>query len=70
LVVINDDSKKERTVSINIEDLKPILTLRAYRTSASENSADLGRVSLVGNSFTYRLPQESITTFTGAFQNP
>jgi len=43
----------------------PISSLNAYRTSTTENTESLGQISVTENSFTYTLPRESITTFTG-----
>jgi glucuronoarabinoxylan endo-1,4-beta-xylanase len=40
-----------------------ITSMTPYRTSATENLAQLGAVSVAGNSFTYKLPANSITTF-------
>ncbi|MCK4794705.1 MAG: DNRLRE domain-containing protein [Desulfobacteraceae bacterium] len=64
LVAINDDTQ-ERTVTFNINNLNPISSLNAYRTSTTENTESLGQILVTENSFTYTLPRESITTFTG-----
>ena len=47
-----------------------ITSLHAYRTSVTENTDSLGKVTVINNSLTYTLPKESITTFTGYFGEP
>ena len=69
IVVINRDTV-DKTVSFNMSNLIPILNLNAYRTSVSENSVGLGSISVKANSFTFTLPGESITTFTGQLVDP
>lgn len=64
VVAINRDTLAE-TVSFNLSNLNPISSLNVYRTSVTENSVDLGSTSVSANSFTYTLPSESVTTFTG-----
>jgi len=51
------------TAMINLDNITAT-NLNVIRTSATENSANLGQVSVNGNSFTYTLPAESVTTFT------
>lgn len=68
IVAIND-STTDKTVNFDIKSPKSISGLTAYRTSATENSIDLGKVSVMSSTFTYSLPKKSITTFTGALFN-
>ena len=63
IVVINRDTSN-KIIDFNMSNLNPISSLNVYRTSATENSVDLGSISVSANSFTYTLPSESITTFT------
>ena len=39
--------------------------LDVIRTSETENSANLGQIPVIDNSFSYTLSKESVTTFTG-----
>lgn len=64
MVAINRDTF-DKTVSFNISSFNQISSLNAYRTSASENATNIGHVSVSNNKFSYTLPKESITTFTG-----
>jgi O-glycosyl hydrolase len=52
-----------KTVRFAIQNYPSLPSLGAYRTSATENSADLGPQSLAGNAFTAVLPPQSTTTF-------
>lgn len=65
IVAINKDTQA-KTNAFNIANLNSISTLDAYRTSAMENTDNLGIVQLTNNSFSYNLPAQSITTFTGS----
>jgi glucuronoarabinoxylan endo-1,4-beta-xylanase len=40
-----------------------VASVTAYRTSSSQNGANLGAISLSGGGFTTSLPAQSITTF-------
>lgn len=64
IVVINR-AKSDKKVSFVIKGINGISELVVVRTSAFENSADLGKIMVDDNSsFIYILPKESVTTFT------
>ncbi len=69
VVVINRGTGSHST-SFNISGIQGLSTLNVIRTSAAENAADLGTVSVGENSFNYTVPGESITTFTGTVGAP
>jgi glucuronoarabinoxylan endo-1,4-beta-xylanase len=52
--------------TFNITNAPTFSTLTPTITSASQNLAQLSNISLPGNSFTYTLPAQSITTFVGS----
>ena len=54
------------TATVNLNNLTAPASLRAVRTSATEDSAELGRVNVTGGSFSATLPGESITTYIGS----
>jgi O-glycosyl hydrolase len=66
VVVINRKASSE-ILDFSLNNLPEISVFNVTRTSAAEKSADLGQVSVAENSFTYILPGESITTFTGNY---
>lgn len=65
IVTINE-STSPASVTVNLSNLSPPASMRGVRTSAVEDSAELGRVPVSGNSFTVALPGESITTYVGS----
>jgi O-glycosyl hydrolase len=65
IVAINKGSSG-KTVNFNIGNVQRLRNLDIFRTSASENTANLGRLSVLNNSFSYILPAQSITTFAGS----
>jgi PKD repeat protein len=66
IVAINRDTV-DKTVDCAINNLQPISSLNVYRSSINENSIDLGQILVAHNTFSYMLPKESITTFTGTY---
>jgi glucuronoarabinoxylan endo-1,4-beta-xylanase len=52
--------------TLNITNAPTFTTLTPTITSANQNLAQLSNVSVSGNSFTYTLPAQSITTFVGS----
>ncbi|OGJ91505.1 MAG: hypothetical protein A2248_03640 [Candidatus Raymondbacteria bacterium RIFOXYA2_FULL_49_16] len=63
-VAINRKTNSE-TANFTINNLTGILNLNIIRTSQTDSSLNIGNVSVSGNSFTYDLPGQSVTTFTG-----
>jgi glucuronoarabinoxylan endo-1,4-beta-xylanase len=53
------------SLNINIKNIPGLKNLRVIRTSATENSAELGTIALNDSSFTTALRDLSVTTFTG-----
>lgn len=49
--------------SFSLSNISGLTTLNVNRTSASENMAGVGTVTVSNNSFTYSLPAKSISTF-------
>jgi len=64
IVAINRDNVAHN-VDFNINSVPGLSTFNVIRTSPSENTTDLGSVSVTGSSFSYNLPSESVTTFHG-----
>jgi len=64
IVAINRKTSAE-SVGFNFSNISGLSNLDVIRTSATENSVNLGQVAVSNNSFTYNLPAESVTTFTG-----
>ena len=62
IVAINKGSA-DRTVNFEIHNYSSLSSLSAYRTSLKEDTKYLGDVSVSNNSFSYVLPEGSITTF-------
>jgi glucuronoarabinoxylan endo-1,4-beta-xylanase len=56
--------------TFNLTNAPKLSTLTPTITSASLNLAERSNVSVSGNSFTYTLPAESITTFVGSASIP
>jgi len=74
----NDTSKRFTVVFINrntsavditvaVSNITGLTNLKIIRTSATENAAEIGDISLAGNSFNTTLLGSSITTLTGNF---
>jgi O-glycosyl hydrolase len=66
LVSINDFTQA-KTIKFQINNSNTISRLNIYRTSSTQNTSNLGTVSIKNNTFIFILPKESITTFTGDF---
>jgi O-glycosyl hydrolase len=69
IVAINKGSTV-KTVNIYINNYGALSNLFAYRTSLTENTDYLGQISLSNNSFSYDLPNGSITTFAVVSDTP
>jgi len=65
IVAINDSGDRDKRVTFNINGLNSVSTLAVYRTSLTEDSVDLGPIQVTNHAFTYTLPKESTTTFSG-----
>jgi len=53
-------------VTVNLANLSAPASMRGVRTSATQDSAELGRVAVSGASYTDTLPGESVTTYIGS----
>jgi O-glycosyl hydrolase len=65
IVAINK-SNSEKPVNFKIANVQGIRILDIFRTSVSENTANLGSLGVLNNSFSYKLAAQSITTFAGS----
>ncbi|OGJ86723.1 MAG: hypothetical protein A2268_13585 [Candidatus Raymondbacteria bacterium RifOxyA12_full_50_37] len=54
-----------QNVNFTVNNIQGLSSLNAIRSSATENAVNLGQISVTGNSFSYTLPDSSITTLTG-----
>ena len=54
-----------KNVDFTINSVSGISALDIYRTSDTENTLNLGQINISGNSFSYIIPKNSTTTFTG-----
>ncbi len=57
----------DQPVVFRLNNIEPLSPIKVVRSSTIEHSADLGHITVIGNSFTYTLPGKSITTFSGTF---
>jgi glucuronoarabinoxylan endo-1,4-beta-xylanase len=62
IVAINNGTS-ETTANFKVANIQGIHFLDIFRTSVNENTKGIGLVSAVNNSFSYKLPAQSITTF-------
>ncbi len=69
IVAINRQTY-DQPVVFNMKNVQFASSLDVVRTSAAENAAGLGRVSVADNSFSYILPGQSVTTFSAAISTP
>jgi O-glycosyl hydrolase len=65
-IVMLNHSTSEVSVTANLSHISAPASMRCVRTSATEDSTELGRISLADGSFTVALPAESITTCVGS----
>lgn len=66
-VMINRDTTVAKTVTCSLTNLSGnVASLQQFRTSATENCLDVGRVTVSGGNFVATIPAQSIVTFTGA----
>ena len=65
-VVLANTGKTSQTVTVNLSGLaNPPASVTPYRTSASENQAQLGAISVFSGAFTITVPSKSIVTVIG-----
>jgi len=65
-VVIANTGRSSQTVTVNLSGLtSPPATLTPYRTSATENQAQLSPVTVSSGSFTITVPAKSVVTVVG-----
>lgn len=69
IVFINKNASTA-SLTVKVNNITGLSNLKAIRTSATENSNELGTIALTGNTFTTTLPGSSVTTFTGHFIIP
>lgn len=62
LVLINKNTAAH-SINVDISNIPGLSTLDVVCTSETLNSADMGQVSVVGGSFSFTLPKQSVTTF-------
>ena len=65
VIVATNYSSAEAALTVNITNAPAFSTLTPYTTSATLGLAQQPSISISSNSFTYALPPNSITTFTG-----
>ncbi|MHC4541688.1 MAG: hypothetical protein ACYS74_18220, partial [Planctomycetota bacterium] len=64
IVAINP-TPQNQTLSLTFRNLDGLASLKAYRTSASENLQDAGQVAVNDNKTAFEMTPESIVTFSG-----
>lgn len=64
IVAINP-TKQEQSLNLTFENLKGLVSLKAYRTSASENLQEVGEVAVDDNKAAFRMTPQSIVTLSG-----
>jgi glucuronoarabinoxylan endo-1,4-beta-xylanase len=65
-LVLTNTSSRSVTVTVSLANLaSPPTSVTPYRTSSTENQAQLGSISVTGGSFTITIPGSSIVTVVG-----
>lgn len=64
IVTINPTGQ-EQTLNLALKNLKSLVSLKVYRTSASENLQEVGEVRVSDNKATFQMTPQSIVTFSG-----
>lgn len=64
IVAINP-TEREQALNLTFRNLKGVASLKAYRTSASENLQEVGEVAVNDNRATFEMTPRSIVTFAG-----
>ncbi|UCG59021.1 MAG: hypothetical protein JSU70_05830, partial [Phycisphaerales bacterium] len=64
-VVAINPTEQERPLNLAFKNLDGLVSLRAYRTSASENLQEVGEAAVSDNKAAFRMTPQSIVTFSG-----
>ena len=64
-VVLANTGKTSHTVTVNLTGTNPPASVTPYRTSASENQAQLNPISVSAGAFTITVPAKSVVTVVG-----
>jgi len=64
-IVLANTGRNSQTVTVSLTGTTPPATVTPYRTSASENQAQLGAISVTAGSFTITVPAKSVVTVVG-----
>ncbi len=69
IVAINP-TEQGQELNLTFRNLEGVASLKAYRTSASENLQDAGDVAVNNNQAAFRMTPQSIVTFSGRITKP
>ena len=64
-VVAINPTEQEQALNLTFRNLKGLVSLKAYRTSASENLQEADEVAVSNNKAAFRMTPQSIVTFSG-----
>ena len=64
IVAINRGAANQ-VIDVSLQNITSNMNLNVYETSANKNSDFINSISVSGAAFSYSLPKESVTTFTG-----
>ena len=64
-IVATNRGAANQVIDVSLQNIANTMNLDVYQTSANKNSDFINSISVTGAAFSYSLPKESITTFTG-----
>ena len=64
-IVALNSTDQDQTLNLLLRNLKGLASLKAYRTSATENLKEVGEVTVRDDKASFQMAPQSIVTFTG-----